>query len=1328
MPIGRIVNTDQNTRPIHQLPQPFVLTSRSASRLATNAAKSTVTLQDIVYDCTLYKMAPSEDLIDFTVIEDQKENIQSIPSGRSAKALASLFSPTPAGRVSTPSHTRDLNEAIRHEYEKELLSIADSDDPLDIYDRYVRWTLDAYPSAQATPQSQLLPLLERATKAFLSSTHYKNDPRYLKLWLHYIRLFSDSPRETFAYLARHGIGENLALFYEEFAAWLENNKRWSQAEEVYNMGMEKEARPVERLARKFGEFRQRHENTSRDAAEPSSPALPTVRPALAAKVDPFSSTPSPAVDPQAASRSAAPSTSRSGKPKLSVFSDSDEQPKPGSSGSSKGWESIGSVTERKKENTVEARPWAGETLKGGKRNTGVPKMSIFKDEVRSRHKQHTPNIHIYDHRTNDWPLACSCMQSAPKSVDESQNAINDHQRTTNPKTGRVEQVFVLLEAIYPQGPDSSVEYCFEELRARHRGWLNRDWRVGKKPKTLVHEDPEPQPQLVTITMQPMTPPKTAKEAAAELAENLEDNLKLSDENNENAPPSQEELERVRLAKKLRKEERANRTRKIKVMAVKESTQTVKTNLNSPTKPKLKRKKSQEQPTMTICTKEAMDDIYEIFNQPLAPQAEETDDGETGEESDDDDEDEYTSAGESTGTGRISATTSEFGDDTAGGDFTEHKVAGEESDEEETANTDAKSVSEWSDFNTEKHVPKHEDVSEADEAGSSQADHHSSVALLGSDLGVNSSRHEEITTPTSPEAKADPLANHFMPPTPEDFQMPSRCFRDPAVVANNRLPFMTPIVEKTESSLGAATALASEKEFFAAKTPCRQTNTKTPTILEGVDGEPLSSPFQDVLDEAEGAAKLNARIPPPPALKPKPQALSERTKKTLTKPTQAKESPVPQGPIIKDAQCNPIDENIRNTILQNMFPPLSSYEGYHAHTNIDFGRGSEVRRFAKAVSKVNKNANEKTATNLSMPPVLKFDGSDRTYSIKRELGKGAFAPVYLVEGSDRLDEDIDDDAENQPARMGKGEFSIYQRSSLEAIKMESEPPSAWEFVMLRLTKRRLGVSRAAESIIDAYEMHLFRDEGFLVEAYRDQGTLLNAVNLARADLSSGGVLDEQLAMFFTVEILRTVESLHAKGIIHGDVKPDNILVRLDTAANDEWSSSYHPDGRYGWSSKGITLIDFGRGIDMKAFRPDVQFIADWPTTEADCAEMRELRPWTYQVDYHGLAGTIHTLLFGKYIETVAERGAALGAGATKKYRIREGLKRYWQTEIWADCFDLLLNPLSHVEAEEGKKLPVVKGMRGVRERMERYLADNGERGTGLKSLIRRIESGLKERKR
>ena len=330
-------------------------------------------------------MAGSEDLINFDLIETQKENIQSLPQGRSAKALATAFGPSPFSPVATLGSTRSLNDAIRADYEKELALINEIDDPLEVYDRYVKWTLNAYPSAQATPESQLRPLLERATKAFQSAAHYKNDPRYLRLWLSYIRFFADAPRETFAYLSRHGIGESLALFYEEFAAWLETAGRWIQACEVYRLGIEREARPTDRLARKFAEFQQRFERRPADSDGPSSPALPTVRPALAAKIDPFDSAAAPRpLDPQAQRLPAQGGPARSGKAKFAIFSDGGAPaPRPGSgdAAGARGWDSHGTVEERRKENVVGAKPWVGETLKAGKKLGGAPKMMVYKDQV-----------------------------------------------------------------------------------------------------------------------------------------------------------------------------------------------------------------------------------------------------------------------------------------------------------------------------------------------------------------------------------------------------------------------------------------------------------------------------------------------------------------------------------------------------------------------------------------------------------------------------------------------------------------------------------------------------------------------------------------------------------------------------------------------------------------------------------------------------------------------------------------------------------------------------------------------------------------------------------
>ncbi|KAK5108489.1 hypothetical protein LTR62_008228 [Meristemomyces frigidus] len=1243
-------------------------------------------------------MAGTGDLIDFNVIESHKENIEALPSGRSAKALAQLYSPPLLGANPSLASIQDEHAKAREPYEKELANIDDADDPLDVYDRYVRWTLDTYPSPQAR-QSQLLPLLERATKSLQSTTHYKNDPRYLKLWLQYIRLFSDAPREVFAYLSRQGIGEGLALYYEEFAAWLENAGRWNQAEEVYKMGLEKEARPAERLMRKFGEFERRQDARPQNAAEPTSPALPTARPALAAKADPFA-LPSATVTQQQA-RSTAPKKGKSSK--LAIFADTEEPVRPDSEGSSKGWDNIGSIAERKKENSHEAKPWAGETLKGGKTNGGMAKLMVFKDE----------------------------------------------QCVLNPKTKRRECVFVNLEAVYPEMSQGGAEYCFEELRARHRGWLDKQWShpqrgsaskplqqiklsvpigLGMKfePEPALQDEVTPQTEsnvdllasqpkakqrgfkiFEDVPAQSRSSPAISREEP-KLVEKFAKTMVLNDENDENAP--QRKPREVDIAKRMRREERANRTRKIKVMDVKHiknETKTIQINLDGPIGPKMmKRKKSTEkaEPTMTINTKEAMDEIYGIFNQPLPSQVEQSD----GDE--DESEDDYTTGDESTATGKLSATLSEYGDETR------NELLGGQ-DPVSAPDPDAQTnVTGWSDFTTSKHVPQ-------DGADSAAA----SVLSTTWDVYQDSAPRDEIqqeddlVTPQDENPRTQ-----CVPMPPEDYESSSAQYRNSSMLPNHRLPFMTPIVEQTESSFGMATARTSEKDYFHAKTPSRKLG--TPEALQEAD-ELYSSPFQE---DPPGMTEEKRKVLQPIRTKTTKGtiALGAGTAKSQIAakswPVSAPE-PVQKGPLVKDEQCNPMDPSIRQAILCQLKPALSSYEGYHEHLDQTSGRTAELRKYVKTLAKASRSSVnvDKTAQTLSLPPMLSLPSANGIYTLKRQLGEGTFAPVYLVENSAQAPIDNGNDENAPRTRVGKSTH----RKHLEALKME-DPPSTWEFYMLRQSHRRLGVSRAAESIVHAHEMHLYRDECFLLESYRSQGTLLDLLNLSRLDGTSGSGatgMDETLAMFLTVELFRTVEALHSKQLIHGDLKGDNVLVRFDDPGEEvDWSPTFFPSGAHGWASKGISLIDFGRGIDMKHFVPGVGFLADWKTTESDCSEMREMRPWTYQIDYYGLAGIVHSLLFGKYMETIGEKsGTALGQ---KTYRIRESLKRYWQTSIWADVFSLLLNPLAHLEAEEGRKMPVVKGMREVRERMEGWLEENGERGVGLKGMVGRMEMLIRERKR
>ncbi|PHH63694.1 hypothetical protein CDD81_5566 [Ophiocordyceps australis] len=1254
-------------------------------------------------------MAVSEKTVDFEAIERDKENIQSLPGGRSAKKLVELYSQSPVHKTWTRTAEGDtgrVNECIRAEYEAEVQKIGESDDPLDVFDRYVQWTLDAYPSAQATAQSQLHTLLERATKAFIGSAQYKNDLRYLKLWLHYIHFFADAPRETYIFLSRHGIGHSLALFYEEYAAWLEGAGKFCQAEEVYRAGMEREARPVQRLQRKFKEFEARAgRRAQEDLDEASSPALPTARPALASKADPFGSAAAPAPQQSRAGNSA---SSRPAKSKIEVFCDADAQPSALGShdGASRGWETIDSLAARKKENTIEAKPWVGQTLKAGGNKTTASELIVFRDASQSQSQSLVNKV----------------------AVVPSKSQISVH-----PQTGKKECVFVHLAVIYPTPDEAGTELSFEEVIAANRGWLDSDWsEQGTKGESLVGE---PAGQVLN---EAFVEPRQAALAETVAAAAVDEDRIMYDENGA-----------------VKQEPRARAAgRKKKMMEVNE-TQIIKAKLDSPLGPKL-RKKSTSEATMTIHTRAATDDIYDIFNAPLKAEGEQGQEEESAFDDFYETDDDYTVDG----TSRVVVDAGEQDTTDAESNGTSRFVGdGADEEQQDDASLDGPSVSAWSDFSTLKHIPSlgREDKATTAEDGEEEAD--------VDDASVDAAAEETSHGLTDQDSQEDVLAEQaprtrtiYIPLPPEDCEVPTGPYKDAAEAANNRLPFMTPITERTEYSMDV------EAEFRKrqSKTPSRegldlgslesrlveiveeqavlkpavveeeeQAVSKL-VVVEEEEEQAVSKPAVVEEEEEQAVSKLvvveeeEEQAASKPVVVEEEQAVSkpvvvEEEEQAASKPVVVKEqaplsrralaqSKPAKGPIVTEKQCNPVDDGIRQEILSKTHPPLASCAGFFDHRPGKHEGGAEIRRFAKAMARASKGG-DKTPAEIAVG----FEDSATTWRVKREIGAGAYAPVYLVErqGEDEADTGTE------------GGVCSSRRGRLEALKME-QPPTAWEFHMMRLAQARLGAQdRATASLSVAHELHLYDNEGFLLLPYYAHGTLLDVVNGFRAE--AGGAMDEVLAMWLAVELLRTVEALHAKGVVHGDIKADNCLLRLDSGAAP--ASSWRADGSNGWAGRGLVLIDFGRAIDMRAFAPQVEFVADWKTGANDCAEMREGRPWTWQIDYYGLAGTLHCLLFGRYMDTLRCDDGGLGRTG-RRYRIRDALKRYWQTQLWADCFDMLLNPVAHAAVpgnEERAAMPLLLSMRRVRERMERWLEQNCERGLGLRALLAKVEAQARSRR-
>lgn len=1010
-------------------------------------------------------------MVDFGSLESQKENIEPLRSGRSASTLAKTFSISPVESAAN-------NDAIKDNYEIELQSSAELDDPLDLWARYLSWTQEAYPTGQ-NASSGYVQLLERCSKTFLKSPHYANDPRYLKIWIEYAR-YSDDPREMFCFLARNNIGQDLATFYEEYAAFLEVRGRKGQADEIYQMGLLRGARPLNRLKRKYDEFSQRLATNPARSDEPTSPPIAPIRSALTTKFGGLSE-----------AQQKQPTSLNQAK-KLQVFSDEAEPLEPSNVGSG-GWGSIGTLQTRKKENNVEIRRMAGEKLpQKGQSNAGINKLEIFKDD---------PTIQV----------------KVPATVSK-----------------KSERVACNLEAVYAvEGQESS----FEELKALAMGLLNYC------SSTTQAEDPAP--EMYISVMDSESPLK-----------------------------------------------------------------------DSPARRPMKHQFA----SPTINTKAAMDDVLGLWNQPLrCEQSDQSSDSDS-----DEDEPDQTFP-----VSRDVAWPQNCTQNSDGPEYHSNRI------EDDNTITHERSIGGIT-----------------------------TVPIGG--LEIEPKHQPEEVEPSVEHSIPDVLP--VMPATPQQQAIPKRA---------NGFDLMTPITEDTENLQISAYSKRYMATLPEADDDQADADSEAEDLPTAANDDLYSSPFVEnppprpsVVDSAllPMALALSAKM----KVRPSHQAV----------PVAAAPTKATKGPMIQELFCNPMELALRLAIFAGMFPQIHTYDGCKMQPEVCYGKKFDA--IEKYIRALNKRGGEATQ---HLEVILDFTSR---YAIKKKLGEGAFAPVFLIENI-------------------SGHSGLH-RSKLEAVKIE-KPGSAWEFYIMRQIQRRLGISRASQSIAMAHEYYEFSDCSFLLLDYKDQGTILDLVNLVRSD--AGGV-DEILAIFLTIELLRTIEALHAKELLHGDLKPDNCLLRLDSVNDSVWSSTYQRNGDLEWQHKGISLIDFGRGIDMKHFRPDVQFIADWKTDEQDCIEMREARPWTYQIDYHGLACIIHSLLFGKYIEIVSSAGLGVGK---KRYSLKNSFKRYWKHELWVPLFDVLLNPASHGQ------LPVTSSLKMCRERLEDYLEQHGSSGIGIKGIIRKVENDL-----
>eukprot|EP01132_Coremiostelium_polycephalum_P004997 gene4997-6221_t len=174
--------------------------------------------------------------------ENVKENILPLKTGRDPNKLSCF----------TTKSNVEL-EKEKQEFE-EMISNYQGDDPIDNWLKYTKWIQQSYPGGNM--KTELIVVLERCTKLFVKSDKYKNDPRYLRLWITYADMCKD-PIMIFSYLENQKIGYSLSLLYEAKAIVYENKGDYHKADQSFQQGIQRRSQPLERLQQKHSDFERR---------------------------------------------------------------------------------------------------------------------------------------------------------------------------------------------------------------------------------------------------------------------------------------------------------------------------------------------------------------------------------------------------------------------------------------------------------------------------------------------------------------------------------------------------------------------------------------------------------------------------------------------------------------------------------------------------------------------------------------------------------------------------------------------------------------------------------------------------------------------------------------------------------------------------------------------------------------------------------------------------------------------------------------------------------------------------------------------------------------
>ncbi|WWC72267.1 uncharacterized protein I206_106229 [Kwoniella pini CBS 10737] len=1291
---------------------------------------------------------------DFALIESQKENIRPLATGRSAATLSNVFKePTAADKVVQDGHERfrkDIEEAERRDKEGEDM-VDGIQDVLDVYNKYILFVVQHHPSSD----THLLPLLETSTRRFVNDARYTQDVRYLKLWVMYARQI-ERREEIWSFLESRDIGTRHSVFYEEWAGALEGLGRRKKADEIYRLGTARKALPLDRLKNRHKQFLER-------IMAPPSGIVP--------EDDPSSSsaplrTPGRSVLGQVATASTsvagatqlAPSlrvASKGNGSKMEIFSDGSGKNEDSAPGE---WADFGTRDARRKENTVEATQWKGETLPQSAARTRVaprtPKVEVFKDVTENEGIRVADEVFV---RQRQPPTEAELLKSDPLRHYDTSNlstaipslpAPPSARKPPKPNgkptggfvmspwecpkdgfevrsaAGKLERRMFDWNAVFKNDD----EWSFEEIRARQRGLLGRDWKGEVKEwERTWHLPGSSTPKAEVKKVKPPSPTVNTKLAELEVMRMFDQTIHggkirgAGDSDTDESSDEDEEDEPIQCAPTP--------------LPSRQGPVTMLAPTPGGAVPPTPTPAGQVQSRLFSPADENGQSY--IPSQPFVFSDENTPSVKPG-LAVFSDENSVPPSANKTGKFNIFSETpakTPLNNKTplATTSSSKPKAFGVFSDEQQGNAQDAVQA-------TPSAPPKRKPLSQnlfATPALTRQSSYGRGTTEIIQEVPEGEEDEGAADLVHQVQEEVGQIELNDGHEDDEDNERPRGGMRRFQINA------MTPITERTceytnmtnlRSSVGGNarpfSVAEDEDENVSQDNEEFPSNVSEPALVASDSKSQILPPISDVTTDHDHSL-LSEEDLPSGDLDGKfqlPEGFTiHRNQNDIhtmvltdgeTMHTAREGSVEPTTEHFVTAShghgahfsipnpCEPYSEEASTAVMKSIQPPITSLNGFMDCRESTSGKWGVLQKYAK-----NKGRRGSTNSRASVAPsddVVNIELEGKGFEIQEKIGEGGFGLVFsAVDIAQRqLQDDADSDDEDDDQETDEP-----QDKSILAIKVEN-PSSIWEYVILSRIYQRINPT-FLPSIIQMRSIYAFKDESFLLMDYSSQGTLLDIVNKATsigiAPSTQGGTstLDELLTIFFMIELLKIVENLHENDIIHGDLKIDNCLIRLDEIPNSKWSPSYSQTGAEGWNKKGIKLIDFGKSIDLTLYPAgkNQKFInGDWKADEKDCIQMQEGTSWNYHTDYFGLASIAYTMLFGKHINVEKNDGI---------WGIDQGLKRYWQQDLWHELFNTLLNP--------GEELPITPRLVGIRVKFESWLEDNCQKGgKSLKSMLKKIE--------